>query len=407
MSLTSRLSASLRRFQHWSFRFASIRSQEGVAGFYARIRHPKPFMRRCPPPAPSGPVSIIGGDSGDHHQISCAILRAGLTVASSNGDPHNERIVINPALRDLKLVSPNDLVILFGYEDLRSTYLRLVIERGGVVLCDNITILGKLQSLGLPLERTYTFKNRGALCQGMLRYLLAVRSIHLEEYEWSEISGLLDLPQNPKLCLSLPEAAERRKRFTSLYAGKFRIVDGIRRDPGWVGAAASYRAIAQACLDQQAAPVLICEDDVVLPSDVDERIESVLSYLKGQEWDVFSGLLTDVGPDYVVSRVDRYGESTFIHLNRCAGLVFGIYNYGALKRLASWNEETKHHIDRYLERSDGLRVVTTLPFLADHCDELASTVWGFRNKRYRNMIRKSEARLAQLVRDYECRVLNE
>ncbi len=406
MFLISVLSRMLGRFSWWLKRVVSIVIYEGLTGAFDRVRYPKAFVRHRPPPAPSGPVLIIGGDSEARDHVSQAILRAGLTVATSGKDGHNERVILNPDIGDLDSMCGKDLVVLFEQEDPDPLYLHLIIDKCGAVLCDNISTLGKLQKLGLPFERAFAFKNRGTLREGMSRYLLSARSIHLDEYEWTEIPDLLDLPRSPRLCLSLPEAVERRGRFNSSYPDKFKIVDGLRCDPGWVGAAASYRAIAQACLVQQVAPVLICEDDVDLPSDFDERIESILSYLEERQWDVFSGLLTDAGPDYVVTRIDYYGDNTFIHLNRCVGLVCGNYNTVALNRIATWSEETRLPIDRYLENSDGLRVVTTLPFLADHCDDLTSTVWRFRNRRYRNVIRRSEARLAQLVQDYERRVLH-
>lgn len=405
MFLFSDLSRMLGRFSWWLNRVASILAYEGLTGVFDRVRYPKPLVRHRPPPALSGPVLIVGGDSEVRNQVSYAILRAGLAVASSSKDRHTERVIFNPGVADLDGLCGKDIVVLFEQGDPDPLYLRRVIDRCGAVLCDNISTLGKLQELGLPFERAFAFKNRRTLQEGMSRYLVSVRSLHLDEYEWTDVPDLSDLPQSPRLCLSLPEAVERRGRFNSIYPDRFRIVDGIRYNPGWVGAAASYRAIARACLDQQVAPVLICEDDVYLPPDFDERIESIRGYLEVQEWDVFSGLLTDVGPDYVVTRIDHCGEDAFIHLNRCVGLVCGIYNTGALNRISKWSEGTSLPIDRYLEKSDGLRVVTTLPFLADHCDDLTSTVWRFRNQRYRNVIRRSEARLTQLVRDYERRMI--
>ncbi|GGF81792.1 hypothetical protein GCM10011402_38030 [Paracoccus acridae] len=159
--------------------------------------------------------------------------------------------------------------------------------------------------------------------------------------------------------------------------------------------------MAQACLDQKVGPALFCEDDIEFAPDFEKRLHVVQTYLESCDWDVFSGLITDFGPDYVITRVTHFGGEVFVHLNRCVGMVCGIYNHRALMRLASWTDDIQLAIDRYLEASEGLKVVTTLRFLVGHSDSLKSSIWHFNNERYNNMIKNSELRLKSLVRDYE------
>ena len=53
----------------------------------------------------------------------------------------------------------------------------------------------------------------------------------------------------PRLCLGLPETPARRASFQRQPVQGFRVFDGLRYDPGWIGAALSFRTMARACLD--------------------------------------------------------------------------------------------------------------------------------------------------------------
>ena len=58
-----------------------------------------------------------------------------------------------------------------------------------------------------------------------------------------------------------------------------------------------------------------------------------------------------------------------------------------------WNENDRdvetNTIDRYLERNSQLKVVVTEPFLVGHKEEQHSTIWGFQNTQYAEMIIRS------------------
>ena len=155
--------------------------------------------------------------------------------------------------------------------------------------------------------------------------------------------------------------------------------------------------MAEACLDQNVGAAIFCEDDVEFLPGFSERIGIVSRYLEMHEWDVFSGLVTDLGHGYRIRRVVAFEGETFVHLNRCVGMVFGAYARKALERLAGWTPDSGVPIDRHLENSEDLEVVTALPFLVGHRDDLTSSVWKFSNARYRNLIRSSERRLFAMV----------
>lgn len=385
-------------------RLCAVLRQEGVTGLYDRLRYPKPLWRRQHPPAQvMDPVLIRGGDEAARDQIARALRDAGLVLAPAFGgeaSPAGSVIHVDPAPGDRAGITQNDILVLLAPAFLPRGELLSLARRCQAILSPCPDILSALQQGGIPLEKIFALKGRHALHEGITRYLIAARATPADRQDWRVFSDLHDVPLR-RLCLSLPETAARRQNFLAARPREFRIFDGIRAFPGWIGAASSFRLMARACLDQNIVPVLLCEDDVELPPDFEERFQAVQAYLAGCEWDLFSGLLTDIGPGYRVTKVTRCNDQTFVHLNRCVGMVCGLYNRAALESLASWTEETGMTIDRYLEHMQGLEVVTTLPFLAGHCDRLTSSVWHFDNQRYRNMIRNSEARLAQLVQEHE------
>lgn len=393
-----------RRARRLASRLGAVLRHEGITGIRDRIRYPKPFWRRQRRPVPmTGPVLVRGGTAEDRELIARVLSEAGIVLAASSFDDHRETIRI-VALADMaEPISNRDILIVVAPDRPSLCRLLPLARRCRAVLCDCPGLLQDLQRHGIPIEQIFALKNRDSLAEGLIRYFLAVGSARPDGQDWQAFSDLHALPPHPRMCLSLPETVERRQNFLAANLNGFRIFDGVRHVPGWIGAASSFRLMARACLDQQAVPALFVEDDVVFAANFESRLGIVSSYLKEQRWDVFSGLLTDVGADYVVTDVVRHGGEVFIHLNCCVGMVCGLYNHRALDRLASWTPETGLHIDRYLENFEGLKVVTTLPFLADHCDGLTSSIWRFGNRRYRNMIRNSEARLKQMLKEYEDR----
>ena len=78
-------------------------------------------------------------------------------------------------------------------------------------------------------------------------------------------------------------------------------------------------------------------------------------------------------------------------------MVFNIYSEDFLRLLLSWDPENldaaSNTIDRFIESRTNLRVVVTLPFFVGHREEVHSTLWGFQNTQYRDMIAESQATL--------------
>lgn len=209
-----------------------------------------------------------------------------------------------------------------------------------------------------------------------------------------------------RIALSLPETISRRMVFESERPDNCVVFDGIRKRPGWVGCGLSYQALALHALRQGRSRLTVMEDDVLLPSDLETKLAVINEYLDANSgnWDLFAGVIAQLHPQAEIITVERFKSMTFVTLNKMTSTVFNIYGERALRLLASWNPEHRdaesNTIDRYLENQADLRVVVTCPFLVGHREEVHSTIWGFQNTQYIDMIQASEQRIARMVDEF-------
>lgn len=235
-----------------------------------------------------------------------------------------------------------------------------------------------------------------------LRMLFGLQMIDYAPFE----SSLSDAPGAPlpekfeAVCLSLPETHQRRSSAWTPDGLRLEYFDGIRHPISWVGCALSYKMLAAHALKNGVNRLLVYEDDVD-PLRLDAAtLAAVMAYLEkiDGQWDVFSGLITDLADSAVISLCHEENTLTFVHLSKMTGMVFNIYSANALRLLTEWtfeSPETTPTIDRYLEAKSNFRVVTTHPFIAGHKGELTSTLWGFRNSSYQDWIARSQRRLEE------------
>lgn len=234
------------------------------------------------------------------------------------------------------------------------------------------------------------------------RFLLASGNIPFEQF-WSLIGSEYPLPSD-KLCLNLPEFIDRAASFDRDNRHGFHRFPGLRHSKGWIGCALSYKYMIRLAMRHGLPSIAICEDDVEFPVDFDSAWPQVRSYLESNagEWHIFSGLMTDLHKDAKILRVDRHAGREFVTTNKLISMVFNVYDQACYANIAGWNEDDEdvatNTIDRYLESTDSIRVMTTCPFLVGHKEELHSTLWGGQNTIYTALIAKSEALLRQKVR---------
>ncbi|HWL58567.1 MAG TPA: hypothetical protein VNQ78_18065 [Paracoccus sp. (in: a-proteobacteria)] len=385
-------------------RLTEILQDEGVSGIYSRLRFPKTQGGGWAPSPITAEVSISGKRPDLQECLTGVLRRAGRRVVPARTRAAVTRFHIDPDLGPSESYGANDVLILsrkagphLAQIALHSRGAQAVIE-----LCPDR--YQKLAAMGI--ERDRLFLAAGGLdgfALGIYRFLLATRAIDPDAVDWRSL--VPEFPASagnmPRLCLSLGEVRSRRQFFLEQGPRGFLLCDGLRQDPGWIGAAIGYRAMAQACLARGFSRAIFCEDDVEIAPDFEIRLEKVMAYLDGRDWDVFSGLSTHVRQGYSAHRVEDFRGETFLHLNRTTGMVFNIVNRRALERLAGWRYDDHGlrgvTIDAHLEAMPEMRAVTTLPFLVDHCDALSSTAWGFSNRRYRGMITTSQQRLAAMA----------
>ena len=239
------------------------------------------------------------------------------------------------------------------------------------------------------------------------RFLMAANFLPLDYVRQMPLS----LPSNAAcVTLSLPETIDRRKAYINdtvpKLPGEYHIFDGIRRQPAWIGCALSYTALARHGIKNRLSSMTIMEDDVFFPPSFQDRLKTVRNFLVRHpgEWDVFAGVISDLHPNTRILSVNRMDGIVFAMIDRMVSTVFNIYSESAMQLLSRWNiadgDVEANTIDRFLERQTSLRVAVAVPFLVGHRTDLCSTVWGFHNEMYSDMIRESETRLKDMIASY-------
>lgn len=234
------------------------------------------------------------------------------------------------------------------------------------------------------------------------RFLLAFDCISFDEFY--ECAGNYISFGGSRICLSLPEDVERRNAFLKDNQYGFELFAGLRHTRGWTGCGLSYKFIMKKAKEQGLSDILICEDDVLFPEDFDARFSNVMQYLDTHnDWDVFQGVIADVG-NVEIQNVEECNEEMIVYLNHMVSMVFNYYKSHMFDRVISWDEKDANQlantIDRALESKD-LKVVTTVPFLVGHKEDLKSTIWGFENTEYTDWILRSSEKLQKLVTDFK------
>lgn len=234
------------------------------------------------------------------------------------------------------------------------------------------------------------------------RFLLAFDCISFDEF-YKSVSDYISF-RGSRICLSLPEDVERRNAFLKDNQYGFELFAGLRHTRGWTGCGLSYKFIMKKAKEQGFSDILICEDDVLFPEDFEARFSNVMQYLDAHnDWDVFQGVIADVG-NVEIQNVEECNEETIVYLNHMVSTVFNYYQSHMFDRVISWDEtdanQLTNTIDRALESND-LKVVTTVPFLVGHKEDLKSTIWGFENTEYTDWILRSSEKLQKLVNDFK------
>ncbi|WP_313929668.1 DUF4915 domain-containing protein [Pseudoxanthomonas sp.] len=237
------------------------------------------------------------------------------------------------------------------------------------------------------------------------RFLLATDNISFDEF-WRE-AGSRYVLSGDRLCLNLPEYTDRTEGFAEDNKFGFSLFPGLRHSQGWLGCALSYKYMIMLARQHGLKAVTICEDDVEFPDDFQAHLEGIRTHLDESKggWDIFSGLMADLSKNARILSVDRKGEDTFVVTDKLISTVLNIYNDSVFDAITAWDERNRdvhtNTIDRYLEKRKALRIVTTSPFLVGHKEEQHSTIWGFQNTQYADLIAASTKLLREKIDEFE------
>jgi GR25 family glycosyltransferase involved in LPS biosynthesis len=237
----------------------------------------------------------------------------------------------------------------------------------------------------------------------LLRALMACGVITFQEL-W-RACGSMTLPSD-RIVLGLPESLTRHDFALRNRLDGAVIFPGLRLTAGWMGCALSYKFLAMLAVQQNKPRLTIYEDDADFGTEGHQRLARLESYLAGHQadWDIFSGLLSDLDEEAQVTAVYEVGDEQLVEVDRVIGMVFGIYDLKALEMIADFhfagNDTNKHTIDRYLE-SFRMKVLSLVRPLVDHHDDLSSTIWNVENSKITESIAASRRLLEQKVEAFQ------
>lgn len=256
-----------------------------------------------------------------------------------------------------------------------------------------------------PVRQRYLQNSQHRFEFMLYRAFLAQRYISYQQFQ-----QLVSPPQGDAFALSLPETLERRAAYMAAPLPGAQVFDGLRARPGWIGCAMSYKYLCASALEQGVQQLLVCEDDVELPPQCNAVLQTIRTYLQRNagHWDIFVGIIAHLHPNVQVTDVQEFDGITFVTLDKMTSMVFNIYSRTAMDLIARWDEtlhdDQTNTIDRYLEHTGGLRVVTVLEPLFGHREDQKSTLWGIENDQYSRLIDASRDILRAKVAAFRLRV---
>lgn len=233
------------------------------------------------------------------------------------------------------------------------------------------------------------------------RFLLATDHIDFDRFY--DIAGHNIKFETDYVCLGLPESIERKKDFEQDNKIGFQYFPGLRHSIGWIGCGLSYKFILRKAYEQNFESITVCEDDVEFLEGWKEKFDEIHSYLarEGKNWDVFSGLIANLHSDTNITAVEAFDDYELIHIDKMISMVLNTYNASVFPKVMKWDENFrdpyKNTIDRFIENQANIDVITTAPFLVGHKEELTSTLWGFKNTQYTDLINASTKLLKEKV----------
>ncbi len=383
-----------------------ILRREGVSGVTSRIKycHDAALLREGP--RQSGKKFKVAGVGTLTAQLAGELKRRNLLASSDC--PEARHVLVNPLPSDLQRRDIAALVLDSAYLSHCEPETVLLLKEQ-FSACPSVVVttektLNQAVDFGAAIAKIMLVPclgNRGAVRLAIGRWLVFIGAIAPEEYLTDVLAMGEPIASRSRVCISLPEHIHRREGFLDNGQPDCKMFDGIRLLPGWKGAAWSYKTVATKALQSGARRLTICEDDALFGPDFPAYFNAINRYLDRVDWDVFNGVMTRVAGRPEILKTRRLGESHMIHTPHMMGMVFNVYNRSALEWIADWNPDAggadTNTVDEWLNGMPGLKVVSSLPFLASHRDDVHSTIFGFKNTRYTGIISATEREMMAMV----------
>ena len=232
------------------------------------------------------------------------------------------------------------------------------------------------------------------------RMLVSLSLLDIEKFD--QVAGLFKPSElDGGVALSLPETFDRYQTFREGFPSK-KIFHGLRHFEGWKGCALSYRYLSRQALTLGMIDLEVWEDDVLLENGALNEWQSAIAYFRqnNKRFDVLCGLIADVSDDTQILDVLKVEGKTYVVIDRMVSTVCNLYGKKVLELLSRWDLNNKdvhsNTIDRYLQQYS-LQILVPIPFIAGHRPEQTSTLWGFSNSTYDELIIESEKKLQKKV----------
>lgn len=380
--------------------------REGVRGVSNRIRyrHDATLLREGP--SLSGRTFTLAGAGALTAKLGTELHRRDLLAPSDC--PRAPRIAVNPSAQDLRSPGVAVLVLdadhLAGCDPLTAALLGEMFATDCSVIATSEAALRRATDLGARVAKIMLVPATGDAAEVRLavgRWLVFIGAIPPDDHLADILAVGKPICSRGRVCISLPEHAHRREGFLDHGQPDCQMFDGIRLLPGWKGAAWSYKAVATKALRSGARRLTICEDDAQFGPEFPAYFNAINRYLDRVDWDVFNGVMTRVAGRPEILHQRSLGTSRVIHTPHMMGMVFNVYNRSALEWIADWNPDAggaaTNTVDEWLNGMPGLKVVSSLPFLASHREDVHSTIFGFRNTRYSGIINATEREMMAMV----------
>lgn len=380
-------------------------AQEGVTGVINRVKYHRDNRLMREIASPSGQPMALVGQGALKARFQVELARHGLLATASAGC---RMIAFNPGTDELgggdlvAVVLDNGYLAEAGQQD---GAVQALLASGCAVIVGSEDGLRRALTLGVALPDITLVPDRASENQTRLaigRWLTYASALDPARYLEEVLAFAPPIRDRADICISLPEHLQRHEGFRQNNPVGFRFFDGIRLLPAWKGCAWSYKTIAAKALQSGAEHLTICEDDAFFSPGFPQYYAAIQRYLDRTDWDVFNGVMTRIEGKPKISLRRQLGDKYIIHTPHMMGMVFNVYNRIALERMAGWSPDagdaSTNTIDEWLNSMPGLRVVSAVPFIVGHREDVHSTIFGFKNQRYSGMIRATERKILSQVK---------